>query len=306
MSQFITSTTPLRTFEDHEGGVSAVVVFPDNRQMVTGSKDKMLRLWDLETGIVLKKMEGHSASVWALAVSRDGQIIASGNTNGEIIAWHGETGGEPIKAHYYAGIISVDFSSDGTVLATGSFDYTIQFWCTKTWQTQGEPIKCGSFVSCVRYSPSGEHLAIATQDNIQIYTPSTREYVVSFGGHSSSLVWTPDGTRLLSVENDTIREWDPLTWQQVGHPWKGHTDRINAISIHPAGTLVASASDDKHVRLWSLLYGRTIAIFQHSSSPRCVTFSVDGKRILSGGDDKKISEWESPKHIIVPKASFHS
>jgi WD40 repeat protein len=97
-----------------------------------------------------------------------------------------------------------------------------------------------------------------------------------------------------------------LTWEQVGHPWKGHTDRINAISIHPAGTLVASASDDKHVRLWSLLSGRTIAIFQHSSSPRCVTFSVDGKRILSGGDDKKISEWESPKHIIVPKASFHS
>jgi len=43
----------------------------------------------------------------------------------------------------------------------------------------------------------------------------------------------------------TIREWDPLTWQQVGHHWEGHTSYVNAITIHPAGTLVASVSDDK-------------------------------------------------------------
>jgi WD40 repeat protein len=60
--------------------------------MITGSDDKTLRIWDLETGVVLKKMEGHSSAVQALAVSRDGQIIASGDNGGEIIAWHGETG----------------------------------------------------------------------------------------------------------------------------------------------------------------------------------------------------------------------
>jgi WD40 repeat protein len=156
MSQLIISTTPLRTLEDHEGTVLAVAVFSDKQQMVTASEDKTLRLWDLETGIVLKKMEGHNARVRALAVSRDGQIIASSDENGEIIGWHGETGGsltEPIKAHSAnKGITSVDFSPDGTVLATDSFDYTIQFWCTKTWQMQGEPIKCGDRVYCVRYA----------------------------------------------------------------------------------------------------------------------------------------------------------
>jgi len=310
MSRLITSTTPLRTFEDHEWSVTAVAVFPNRRQMVTGSFDNTLRLWDLETGIVLKKMEGHNAPVSALAVSRDGQIIVSGDENEEFIAWHGETGGsltEPIKAHS-DDIYSVDFSPDGTVLATGSRDETIKLWCTKTWQMQGEPINCGHIVTCVRYSPSGELLAIATYSNIQIYNPGTREHVTSFGDDSWSLAWTPDGTHLLSGGGNsdcTIREWDPLTWEQVGHSWKGHTRAILDIAIHPAGTLVASASYDNHVRLWSLLSGRTIAIFQHSSGLRCVTFSVDGKHILSGGDDKKISEWKLPKHIIVPKASFH-
>ncbi|OJA08248.1 hypothetical protein AZE42_02070 [Rhizopogon vesiculosus] len=48
----------------------------------------------------------------------------------------------------------------------------------------------------------------------------------------------------------------------VGDPWDGHTD-IYAIAVNPVGTLVASASDDKHVRLWRLWDRRTIAIFKH-------------------------------------------
>jgi WD40 repeat protein len=95
--------------------------------MVTGSFDKTLRIWDLETGVVLKKMEGHSSYVTALAVSRDGQIIASGDDGGEFIAWHGENGEtKPIEAHSKP-ICSVDFSPDGTVLATGSMDGMTKF-----------------------------------------------------------------------------------------------------------------------------------------------------------------------------------
>jgi WD40 repeat protein len=155
--------------------------------------------------------------------------------------------------------------------------------------------------------PSGELLAIAVHCNIQIYNPGTREHVTSFGDYSQSLAWMLDGTHLLSVvEYNTIHEWDQLTWEQVGHPLKGHTSTICAIAIHPSGTLVASASHDNHVHLWSLSCRQTIAIFQHSSILKCVTFSVDGKHILSGGDDGKISEWELPKQFIVPKASFHS
>jgi WD40 repeat protein len=263
---------------------------------------------------MLKKIEGHSASVRALAVSRDGQIIASGDGNGELIAWHGETGEsltQPINAHTTE-ITSLDFSPDGTMLVIGSLaSDSVKFWCTKRWQMQGEPMKCYDWVRCVRYSPSGELLAIATYRNIQIYNPGTRERVASFIGHKAynlSLAWTPDGTRLLSAgdtSDPTIREWDTSTWEQVGHPWEGHTDYINAIAIHPAGTLITSASHDGHVCLWRLSDRRTIAIFQPSSIPKCVTFSVDGKHILSGGEDNKSSEWALPSDANS-QASLHS
>jgi WD40 repeat protein len=129
MSQLIPSTKLLRTFGDHEEVVEAVAMFPGKGRMVVAC-GRILHLWDLKTGVVLKKIEGHRDQVLVLAVSRDGQLVASGDRNREIIVWHGETGGsltQPIKVHTDK-IISLDFYPDGEALATGSgpsADYTL-------------------------------------------------------------------------------------------------------------------------------------------------------------------------------------
>jgi WD40 repeat protein len=85
----IPNTTPIRTFEDHGDRVVAVAVVRDER-MVTGSYDGLLRLWDLKTGVMLKKIEGHRSRVRALAVSPNGQWIASGDESGKLIVWYGQ------------------------------------------------------------------------------------------------------------------------------------------------------------------------------------------------------------------------
>jgi WD40 repeat protein len=303
----IPTTIPLRQFKDHEDIIRAVTVLPDRRLMVTGSCDKTLRLWDLKTGTVLKKMEGHRNDVTRLAVSLgDGQLIASGDQNGGLIAWHGETGEKLIQiiTAHSNWISSLDFSPDGTVLATGSADGTTKLWNTTTWQMQGYAIQCIGGSTCVRYSPDGELLAIATAKDIKIHNSGTRECVAKFKGHAQynySLAWTPDGTRLLTggdKYDPTIREWDASTWQQVGDPWMGHSpEYINFIAVHPASNLVASASHDRHL-LWRLSDRQTIAIFHPSAWVRCVTFSMDGKHILSGGDDNMISEWAVPRNVL--------
>lgn len=273
--------------------------------MVTGSYDKMLCLWDLETGTMLKKMEGNHHEVRALAVSRDGQLIASGGDKGEIIIWHGETGEylvQVMMADSYT-IFSLDFSPDGTVLASGSMDWLTKFWSTVTWKMEGNPIESSTWVSCVRYSPSGKLFAIATNINLKVYNSDTRECVADMGDvhkshHSASeLAWTSDGTRLFLMRPDGIQEWDTSTWKHISrHQPTGYcTHHIKNTVINPAGTLLAYASLDKHVRLWRLSDQKTIAIFQHSAPTMCVTFSIDRKHILGGGGDKIISEWVVPE-----------
>jgi WD40 repeat protein/tetratricopeptide (TPR) repeat protein len=327
MTQLILNPIPLRLFEDRDGGsystivinnqrinsnrANAVAVSSDGRRMVTTSYGAV-RLWDMREGILLKKLNGHSGSMAnGLAVSRDGQLVASGDEQGELIAWDlniGESLTQPIKAHS-SGIPSLAFSPDGSLLATSSGDGTTKLWCTKTWELLGNPITYPKInVCCVRFSPSGALLAIATHNNIQVYDLGTRECVANFKGHTAingsynnSLAWMPDGTRLFSAGGDTdptIREWDTSTWKQVGDPWKGHFNSIQAISLNSNGTLLASASDDNGVRLWRVSDRRTIIVFKHRSKLQCVTFSADDRRILSGDQNEAIFEWPVPEDAL--------
>jgi len=331
MTVLIPNTTPIRTFEDHGDRVVAVAVFRDER-MVTGSYDGMLRLWDLKTGVMLKKMEGHRSRVRALAISPCGYWIASGDESGELIAWYGQTGKlcqANEKAHH-GWIFSLHFSSDSRALASGSSDTTTKLWRTSQWYSERASLSCNGNVHCVRYSPRSDYplLAIATDHDVQIYRNyrNTSHYNYDYdysptspfpthlwttigGGFNYSLAWTSDASQLLSGGNrtdPTIREWDTSTWKQVGHPWKGHSKNIHAISLNSSGTLVASASHDSCVRLWRLSDRRTIAIFKHSGEVNCITFSADDKHIFSGGVDRKISEWPMCEDVLPEDGSQDS
>jgi WD40 repeat protein len=312
MATLIPSTTPVRTFEDHGDRVIAVATLRDER-MVTGSYDGLLRLWDLKTGVILKKMEGHRSRVRALAVSPDERWIASGDESGELIAWDGKTGeplNQPVKVHD-GWIFSLDFSSDSRALASGSSDTTAKLWnppwSSSWWQKpqHSYSFNCGGNIRCVRYSPSRYQttlLAIATDSGIQIYQDYPPRYSYAIvGGFHYSLAWMPNGSRLFSGGNGsdpTIREWDTSTWQQVGDPWKGHFKNIHTMSLNSSGTFLASASLDNRVRLWRLSGRRNVAILKHSEEVNCVTFSANGKHILSGGVDKKISEWPTSEGVL--------
>lgn len=295
---------PHRQFKVHENSVLAVAVFPDGRRMVTGSMDKTLRLWDLNDGVMLKKMEGHQASVKAVVISRDGQLVVSGDESGHLIAWKGDTLESltrAIKAHS-SWIYSLDFSPDGATLASGSWDKTTELWCTKTWQVQGNPIICSGEVNCVQFSPSGEFLAIASTDLI-ICNARTKEHIATLKTATRALLtWMPNGAQLLSVgtaSDPTIRVWDSSTWKQVGDPWTGHSDGIKSIAVNRTGTLVASACKDNHTRLWRPSDGRTIAIFKDTYEVCSITFSTDGTHVLSGGRSMVVKEWAVPESALL-------
>ena len=71
----------------HSGWVNSVVISPDGKTIVSGSDDKTVRLWDIETGKEIRRLQGHTDDVNSVAISADGQTIVSGSSDGEIKIW---------------------------------------------------------------------------------------------------------------------------------------------------------------------------------------------------------------------------
>ncbi|WP_228013150.1 serine/threonine-protein kinase, partial [Nostoc edaphicum] len=120
----------LDTLTGHSGrlsSVNALAISPDSSTLASGSDDKIVKLWDLNTQKLLASLSRHSQAVKSVAFSPDGQILATASDDKTIKLWEVETLKEicTLLGHSHA-VKSVAFSPDGQILASGSWDKTIK------------------------------------------------------------------------------------------------------------------------------------------------------------------------------------
>ncbi|CAG7854167.1 COMPASS-like H3K4 histone methylase component WDR5B {ECO:0000303/PubMed:19567704} Short=AtWDR5B {ECO:0000303/PubMed:19567704} [Serendipita indica DSM 11827] len=289
----------------HEGRVNAVGFSPDGSQIVSGSWDNTIRLWDAATGqAVGEPLRGHEGRVNAVGFSPDGSQIVSGSSDNTIRLWDAATGqavGEPLRGHE-DWVNAVGFSPDGSQIVSGSWDNTIRLWDAATGQAVGEPLRGHEgIVKAVGFSPDGSQIVSGSDDKtIRLWDAATGQAVGEpLRGHEgtvNAVGFSPDGSQIVSGSSDnTIRLWDAATGQAVGEPLRGHEGIIKAVGFSPDGSQIVSGSGDNTIRLWDAATGQAVGepLRGHEGTVNAVGFSPDGSQIVSGSSDNTIRLWDT-------------
>ena len=100
----------------HTGPITAIVISPDGRFVVSGSEDARLKIWDVASGNVLRTLTGHTKPVLTAAISSDGRLIASGGEDDTVRVWNVVTGDMRVVGSHSAPVRAVAFSADSRQL----------------------------------------------------------------------------------------------------------------------------------------------------------------------------------------------
>lgn len=237
-------------------------------------------------------------SIFSVALSANGQLLAAGTANGEIRLWDTTTATPmvPLQGHT-DWVRSVDFSPDQQYIASGSEDQTVRLWNVHTGKCLIRLYGHTSRVYSVTFSPDGKRVVSGSDDKtIRIWDVETGSCLKVLQGHESrvySVAFHVSGDVIASGSGDeTVRLWNACTGECISI-LHGHTNGVRSVAFSPDGTMLASGSGDKTVQLWDMDTGENLKVLQgHTNWVWSVAFSPDSKYIASGSDDQTIRIWD--------------
>jgi len=282
-----------RKLTGHKGWVQSVAVSPDGKWAASGSTDKTVKIWDLETGECRATLKGHTDEVKSVAITPDGGRILSGSNDNTIRVWEPKEGKCLIRwtaSKYFVLSVSI-FPDSQRVLSSGAYqDPSLKVWDLTTGtrlQTLDLPAGEGNAEWSTAIARNGKIAVSSGGVNlVRLWNLETGECLATLTGHSkdvTSVQITPDGQFAVSGSDDhTVKVWDLEAKTCVG-TLEGHQDVVESVAISPEGTLIASTGFTDHtIRLWDWKSGACLHVITDEDIPTSVAFSPDGSLLVVG------------------------
>jgi WD40 repeat protein len=308
-----------QTISAHSDWVRCLSFTPMGDKLVSGSFDKTIKLWQLDTGKALYTLGDRLKGVFALAVSPDGKLLASGSRDETIELWNLETGTllRNLSQHQ-ASVRSLAIAPDSKTLISGSFDQTIILWglpegiVAKTMIDQ-EPI------AAIALSTDGSFLASTGDDGIvKIWSLATGIKLAESSGNQhciGSLVISPDAKTIaagttdgylvlwqiaeINSDSDHDQPQPPQLQLSLTQTIKAHAGQINACVFSPDSQYIITGSVDGKAKVWykgadAKFHDKARSILKGDPgrSVMSVAIAPSGQLVAIGGADGTIQLWQ--------------
>jgi WD40 repeat protein len=292
------------TAEDHSKPINGVAVSRDGKHVATACQDGIARLWELSSGKFVRelRLEWGAPYLWDVAFSPDGKTLAVAHQREGISLWD-YTDGKLIRqlavdkdGRADEGHFSIAFSPDGKTLAANSVDGGARLFDAKTGDKLKE-LGGGRGTSVAYSSGDGALLAAASDNQVTIWHADTGKVHLQLNNHASSVAVSKDGRFIAGASNWDLRIWD-AKGKEIGHIKErryGIHSYFRVLEFSPNGKYLAVADSDK-VMIWDTGARKQVHSFAgHRGIVTTLSFTPDGSRLISGGEDCTLLVWDFAK-----------
>ncbi|KAI9488037.1 WD40-repeat-containing domain protein [Zychaea mexicana] len=316
----------VRVLKGHTDGVMCVQFCDANNIVMTGSYDKSVKVWSLDTGETIRTLEGHTRCVRALQFDNAKVVTASMDHTLKIWDWHAGRCIRTLEGHT-GGVLSLHF--DSKLLASGSTDMTIRVWdfqrgecCTLTGHNE--------WVNSVRICSQDNLLVSGSDDStIRLWDLQTRSCIKVFQGHVGQVqvaLPSPRGFKHrfngdhTDSSNPVVNTASPMNLNNF-QPACATEDRastanrrqvqapddcnssppLNALSDTP---IIVSGSLDNTLKFWTFEGVCLRTLFGHVEGVWSLAF--DSLRIVSGSHDRTVRVWDLENGHCMHALEGHS
>jgi len=210
-------------------------------------------------------------------------------------------------------VTRIAWSSDGSQIASGSFDRTIRLSTVRVWDLNGNSAEVyfeeqgiDGVITGLSWSQDGWKIcAGTTKGAIYIWGLETENLIRLITDHRgciNKLAWSPDGEMLASCSRDhTIRIRNTVNWS-IYWVIDGHVDEVSDVAWSPQGSMLASSSKDNTIRIWTVVSKRLLYTLKiNDAEIQCVEWGGDNQTIIAGLDDRTVRVWKiqtGDQHIL--------
>ena len=261
----------LRLWE-HDGAVNSAQFVPGTKRVITASDDGKVALWDMQTGNLVKRFEGHSHKVVSIAVSGDGKVAASAAWDRTVRLWNLETleAGPVLKGHRNS-VNSVVLSSDGRVVFSAGYNGEIRQWDTTSGLLHRVLYKHGWGINVIALlAGEGALLFGSLNGEVGVLDITSGEVIKQLGSHERPVLSVATALEHGQVAtgggDGLIQVWDTRNWK-VKYRHKHNYGPVWALDFSGDGKSMYFAGLDDHVALLQMEPDRPFAVAQ-SKLPR--------------------------------------